>query len=241
MIWKEAANLPRNLDIWARPTGKISYRNDDLEWEHFRTFRFTTRRPVPGVLLATKELRAASKEFFRMSFGENMHWGSGGKIIMHHEILRNFEADRLCPMGPFTEEASNWFWGAVPPPSCAVNLYRASMSEPDPLHSLLFEADCFHDEILFYYCEKLIPINGPFDFIELSEEQAFYREWKAFLEARGRLQGKFDLEVRQRQREITRRHKRQGLKPPTKDELDLGWVCPEFKCVALIVDGVRRR
>jgi hypothetical protein len=241
MIWKAAANLPRNLDIWARPTGTTSYRNDDLEWEEFKTFRYTTRQPVPGVLLATKESRAASREFFHMNFGENIDWGGGFKIDMNCEIMRNFEADRLCPMGPFTEYASSYFWGALPPPSCAVNLYRASTDEPDPLEKLMFYADGFHDEILFYYCEKLIPINGPFDFIELSEEQAFYREWKTFLEAKERLQQQFDYWVERRRDDIKRKHERMDLGPPTEDDLNLGWICPHFKCVALIVNGVRRR
>ena len=176
-----------------------------------------------------------------MSFGEDIDWGGAVKIILHHEILRDFEADRLCPMGPFSEDASTYFWGRMPPPSCAVNLYRSSTHEPDPVDQLLFIAEGFHDEILFYYCEKLAPINGPFDFVELSEEQAFYRELKAFLEEKERLQRKFDCEVKQGQKYIVRKHEENELEPPTENDLRIGWVCPKFRCVTLIVNGLRRR
>ena len=246
MIWKEAANLPRNLDIWTHPTGVTSYRDmeygdDRLEWKKYRTFRYTTRQPVPGVLIATKESRAAAREFFDMSFGIYIDWGGGVKITTNPEILRNFQADRICPMGPYSEEASGYLWSAEPSPSCAVNLYRTPKGDPDPLSKLLFYADGFHEEILLYYCEETVAINGSFDFLELSEEQASYLEWQALLEARRMLQEDFDSETGLSIEEAKLRHEEQSLGPPTQENLDLGWVFPRIKFMALVVNGIRRR
>jgi len=245
MVWKEAANLPRNLDIWARPTGVTCYRDmeywdERLEWKEYRTFRFTTRQPVPGVLVATKESRAATRQFFDMCFGSCIDWGGGVKITTNPEILRNFQADRICPMGPYSTEASDYLWGSEPPPSCAVNLYRTSKDDPDPLSKLLFYADGFHEEILLYYCEETVAINGPFDFLELSEEQSSHLEWQALLEARRMLQEHFDSETELCIEEAKLSHEEQGLGPPTEEVLDFGWVFPTTKFVALVVNGIRR-
>jgi hypothetical protein len=246
LVWKKAANFPRNLDIWARPTGVTRYRDmkygdDRLEWKEYRTFRYTTRQPVPGVLIATRESRAATREFFDMSFGSYVDWGGGVKITTNPEILRNFQADRICPMGPYSGEASGHLWSAETPPSCAVNLYRTSKDDLNPVDELLFYADDYHEEILLYYCEETVAINGPFDFLELTEEQASYLEWQALLEARRMLQEYFDSETELWIEEAKLSHEEQGLGPPTHEDLNIGWVVPRIKFVALVVDGIRRR
>jgi hypothetical protein len=119
--------------------------------------------------------------------------------------------------------------------------YRTSKDDPDPLSKLLFYADGFHEEILLYYCEETVAINGPFDFLELSEEQASYLEWQALLEARRMLQEDFDSETGLSIEEAKSRHEEQGLGPPTQENLDLGWIFPKIKFVALVVNGIRRR
>lgn len=242
-IWEEAANLPRNLDIWAHTTGKAtSFRRSNRDREvvdEYTMFKFTTRQPVPGVLLASKESRAASRKFFHLSFGSDLDYGSGLEVITHPEILRNFEADRICPMGPYTEDSSTWMWCAEPPPSCAVNIYHTSTMRPDPLDQLLFQANGFHDEILLYYCEKLVKISGPFDFVDISDGYATFRAWKALSEAKDRLTRTFDAGVVRPMADIVRRHEEEDLEPPTEEEIDIGWDMPEIKFVALVVQGVR--
>jgi hypothetical protein len=105
MIWEAAANLPRYLDIWARPTGEAFYVDEeDQTVEKVKTFRFTTRQSIPGFLLATRESKAATRKFFHLSSGIS-HDYSNPKMSIRPEILRNFNADRICPMGPYTEEA----------------------------------------------------------------------------------------------------------------------------------------
>lgn len=73
MIWVEAANHPRNLDIWAQPTGNMVYWDLDINNQRVvkthDTFRFKTRQPIPELLTATKESRAATKDYFQVSFG----------------------------------------------------------------------------------------------------------------------------------------------------------------------------
>jgi len=219
----------------------MEYGDDRLEWKEYRTFKYTTRQPVPGVLIATKESRAATREFFDMSFGSYIDWSGGVKITTYPEILRNFKADRICPMGPYSSEASGYLWSAETPPSCAVNLYRTSKDDPDPLVELLFYADGFHDEILLYYCEETVAINGPFDFLELSEERASYLEWQALLEARRMLQEQFDSETERSVEKAKLSHEEQGLGPPTQEDLNFSWVFPRIKFVALVVNGIRRR
>jgi hypothetical protein len=106
------------------------------------------------------------------------------------------------------------------------------------LNKLLVWADGFHEEILLYYCEEIIAVNGPFEFIDISEDQAFYREWKPLLEAGQTLQLYFDTKGEGRRVDIKKSLEKKGLKPPTEDELDFGWDFPVIRTVALVVNGV---
>jgi len=141
-------------------------------------------------------------------------------------------------MGPYTSDSSTWMWCAVPPPSCAVNVYHTSTIRPDPVDQLLFQADDFHNEILLCYCEELVKISGPFDSVNISDGYATFRKWKALSEAKNRLTRILEIGIARRRADIVRCHE-EGLEPPTAEELDLGWDMPEIKFVAPVVQGVR--
>ncbi|KAE8444090.1 hypothetical protein EG329_000872 [Mollisiaceae sp. DMI_Dod_QoI] len=240
MIWEEAANLPRNLDIWTQMTGTATYGNryaDPPEMEEYKTFRFTTRQPVPGFLLATKESRAATRKYFELSFGNYIEL-DGFSLAIKPEILRNFETDRICPMGPYTEDSAIDMWCANPPLSCAVNVYQNTM-QADPLNKLFYFADGFHKEILLYYCEEGVNISGSFDFVDISQDQATTREWKALENANEILKRTFENGVMERQKLIKHKHDKDGKAPRTEAELDLGWEFPKIRFVALVANSVR--
>lgn len=90
LIWEIAANLPRNLDIWAIKTGDVTYLEGDGDKVKIETFRYTTRQPIPGFLLANKESRQATSfsQYFGIAYTKSHHSGT-----IHYDYCRN-NADR---------------------------------------------------------------------------------------------------------------------------------------------------
>lgn len=188
-----AANLPRNLDIWATKTATIRVKPEFSDGFTVTPFKFTTKQPPPGILLASKESRAIGLESYYLRFGIfdlEMAHPESHRITPNHNpdtlnldvpptIWRNFYADRVCLMGPYEEDAHLSMRRAYGPPSCVVSLYvkPSDLHLPGPLDKIPDYADEFHEEILLYYCEQETSILRSFDFIHLPEDLAETKEW----------------------------------------------------------------
>jgi len=242
MIWEEAANLPRNLDIWTIPTGNASYSEEDeygsLVRKEFSFYQYKTRQPHPGVLLATKESRAATHKHFQWSLQMDAREAPVDfTITTYPNVLRNFKADRICPMGRYTEDSALNLWCDEAPPSCAVNIYQSEIHT----EKLLFWANNLHEEILLYYCEGVVNISGPFEFVDLFEEEEASSEWEALSKEKQELEDQLQHEIAWKQNRLKKMNKEKGMEPPTVAELnECASYFPKIRLVSLVVDGVRK-
>lgn len=244
MIWHEVANLPRNLDIWARTIGAASWQwtrgglASDIE-----LFRFTTTQPNPAILAVNQEARKIGKIYYKMSFGQFYDIADPDiKLTIPGTILRNFEADRICPMGRYSMNPHLEIWSSVPPPSCAVNIYvppeRSHL--PAPLSRVCRYADGVHVEILLYYSKEELPSGTQFDFVEITEENLLpLDEQRALRTGSNYIHNEFRMWNLEHKTYVKAKFKRDGMKAP-KDE-DIEDVCPmpRIKYVTLVMNGNR--
>jgi hypothetical protein len=209
---------------------------------NYLQYQFITKQPPPGILLACKEARAIGLQYYFLSFDIDYDPGIGFKATTPARIWRNFEADRICPMGTYQEEAHSEMWCAIPPPSCAINLYVKPSNRhlPGPIDSLLFCAEGFHEEVLLYHCEEELWNIRSLEFADLTEDKAKPKEWQAFTEAKEKLLKELKAWEDNEKIRIKKWHQDKGEKVP--EDPKTGWEdgFPEFKLVAIVVNGVRR-
>ncbi|KAH6679277.1 hypothetical protein B0J14DRAFT_696555 [Halenospora varia] len=246
MIWHEVANLPRNLDLWARTIGAASWQwtrggpASDIE-----LFRFTTTQPNPAILAVNREARKIGKLYYEISFGQFYDIDDPDiKITTPGTVLRNFEADRICPMGRYGENPHLELWCSVPPPSCAINLYVPSERShlPAPLSRIFRYADGVHDEILLYYSKGELPSGTQFDFVEITEEEEKLLPPDERLALRtGSNDIRDDIEKWNlaHKEYIKAKFKRDGIKVPKDEDIEDACSMPRIKTVALVINGER--
>jgi len=230
-IWKYCANLPRNLDVWI-----VYMENASYSWRmgrqerNYRTFKFFTTQPLPGVFLASKESHAVAAQYYHLGFSTRR---CHGNILLPQmtspRILVNFSADRACPMNVYDVEPAVEMCRVASPLSCAVNVYTA-MTAPmleDPLMSAQFSGDGFHEEILLYSCKALIPRPGYFDFVDIDEDSSPPGVWKVLSYSSQKLMRM----IHNWQRFEEQKSKASKPKPKAR---------PRIRFVAIVVDGIMR-
>ncbi|KUJ21376.1 uncharacterized protein LY89DRAFT_770729 [Mollisia scopiformis] len=116
-IWEHAANLPRNLDVWAL-WGGPRYILDTRD----EKFELATRQPIPGVLLASKKSREATQKYFELGYGVEIKGRLGGKVVIPPKVPRNLSADTICPMGIYTASSQEALWRDHPTACWAINV-----------------------------------------------------------------------------------------------------------------------
>jgi hypothetical protein len=274
-IWEETANLPRNLDVWCSYTGEGVYQSDTAI-VLYNKFEFTTRQPIPGVLLANKESREAAQKYFEMSFGVEIPvWeevdddDEEAKVVLPPRILRNVQADRICPMGPALLFKGREMWRHNAPKRCAFNVARELVRQGLMSHfndlmismkssTNTFPISSFPTELLLYYCkrsptisgERSPAINGPFDFMEILEEQSDSDEWATLEKAKSivintvnsRMPGWTSFMEEKAEQINTMRQQNQDVAEAMlslEQHLASRPTLPSIRFVALIIDGIR--
>jgi hypothetical protein len=244
MIWEFTANVPRNIDVWAPIIEDMSFHwKEDDDHMVFKPFRFCTSRPVPSILHVNKESRAIALRFYQLSF--DTHVEPGGyylKITYPATIYLNFDVDRICPMGPYQEDAFMNLWYPKQPPICAVNIHDDTSSPDDPqtFLSVLPTLDgTVPEEIFLYYCEKFFTNAGSFEFVDLTADMAAQpRHWELLNLARDFILKRCEKQQKFEKEEIRKSYQEKGEEAP-KDP-DTGFVTPRIQFMALVVDGVRQ-
>lgn len=186
-IWKQAANLPRNLDVAAVPISSDQ-------------FGFVSQQRIPSILLASTESRKATLEFFEWSYGHNLE--GQNKRTRPTGILQNWGIDRICPMGSLR---NRFFMIGSPwpidrrPVKCAINVADPYACMTGSYYRRLYTGyGGYIDpvQVSFYYCEEVPPISGPFDFTAITEIQATREEWRALKRAKDALMGYYTRQLR---------------------------------------------
>ncbi|KAF4634438.1 hypothetical protein G7Y89_g3669 [Cudoniella acicularis] len=240
MIWGQVANLPRNLDVWSKVIGHASW-----QWEargpasDIELFKFVSTQPIPAILLVNKESYAIGKKYYRRSFGHYYDINNMDiKITTPGTILRNFNADRICPMGRYGSDAHLEMWCSDAPPSCAVNIYvKPSRSHlPGPIEKIFGWANEIHEEILLYHCREEFDSPGQFEFVGITEDATNPEEWQALVDAKKTILSKVEAWEEDWRAGERRRFEKAGMKPPK--DLGSGLGTPEIKLVAIVVDGI---
>ncbi|TVY37125.1 hypothetical protein LOCC1_G006916 [Lachnellula occidentalis] len=236
MIWDCAANLPRNLDIWAPTIGNemVILWNQADGPINFTPYKFCSTRPVPGILHANQESRTTALGFYELSFHTKIDVTDHIKIVTSNRIYCNPEADQICPMGPYGYEAISDIWYSGETGACAFNIHeswRKPMYSEESLIDMLGGFTC-REEILLYYCKELFPSAGLFEFVELNQVQATPEAWDLLDDVRNRI-----LQCQEDFRKLGKEGQREGEEDP--EDCDTCYF-PSVKLVALVVDGVQQ-
>ncbi|KUJ21375.1 uncharacterized protein LY89DRAFT_715572 [Mollisia scopiformis] len=183
--WAEASNVPRNLDIrCSEQEGRYGYEN--REAISCRWYK-STQRP-PSVLSVNRESRSIAVKYYELSFGEVSRLLPTTKATIQAPatIWYNRNADRLCPMGDFSDPGAKELWfsnGA--PPSCALNvidLYPILDSLLTCAQGFAYSSDLFLYWTPFHSSD--IQHRGQFNFSAMVEEQADALTWQILLHSK---------------------------------------------------------
>lgn len=165
LVWKLAASVPRNLDIWPLSIGALaSNHNPDVELTP-QMWRIFTTSPIPSILHATQESRTIGSKFYVLSFGVKHQCPSyhGATITMPPRVYYNLEVDRVCLMISPAHEASNdtYTWVSIvkrvfnkPGMSVAIHFWPVSSKKLFLRSSFLSIFDK-HKEVLFFVLHNI--------------------------------------------------------------------------------------
>lgn len=134
-IWELAASVPRNVDIWVHPLQNDNYEEfsiltGDRASPPFRPFRWRSNTPVPDVLHACQESRAAALRMYHLDFGYEEEFKHFTYSTLP-KIYINPDADRVCIMDHPSIEEPDWGYPELLQ-KCAVNGTRRLAIRVDP-------------------------------------------------------------------------------------------------------------
>jgi hypothetical protein len=238
MIWKLVANMPRNIDVACLLGEVVTFAEDghsDVTDKHHQ-YQYTSTQPAPRILLVNRESRAVGLKSYALSFGSRVQVDVSTKIIFAApaNIWRNFNQDRICPMGDFSEDAALEFWWEDQSSCFALNAYRARGGNPSPLDLFIEWADVFLEDLdifLYYDEEDKKTYPGRFEFVEMTEPNGPDREWEFLNQSQERLLEKFKPTA------SSSIHIRKGHNRDIKIPAD--W-SPKITLVKLVLEGTQR-
>jgi hypothetical protein len=109
-IWKAAAFIPRNVNIWSWDFGKkisipLNDNEDEAEGDCLVIWKLCSTSPIPPVLHTSTEARTEALKHYKLDFGTSYKFRDF-TFTTHPRIYFNFEVDRLCLMESFEGENS---------------------------------------------------------------------------------------------------------------------------------------
>jgi hypothetical protein len=109
-IWKRAAFIPRNVNIWSSDFGNklsipLNGNEDEEEGDVLVIWKLCSTTPNPAILSATSESRNEALKHYKLDFGTSYTFRDF-TFTTHPRIYFNFDVDRLCLMESFEGETS---------------------------------------------------------------------------------------------------------------------------------------
>lgn len=151
-IWKHAAFISRNIDIWSPYRGDMKLEGMTFQCNHFLTFI-----APPPLLHISSEARAVGLKYYSLAFGTSHLMRFGFQITAPPHIYVNWDVDVICPMDlkSYSVQTLKDLCNHAEIQHLALNVHDDTFSQDlnSPLKSIiLYRSHVWeHGQLPFYY------------------------------------------------------------------------------------------